>query len=125
MGKRIRIRHMRINSFNDAAISCTYRLYAVCISLEPLLYLRRTQTRHRKYGDTLSAAIQGGVHTCKHLRTVGSGHTTVQHGFIILVARILNGTIGNEADIFRIESMVHHREDDIQIPFTPVLPHHA
>ena len=125
MSKRIGIRHVRMHRFNDTAISRAHRPYAVRISFEPVLYLGRAQACHRKYGNALSTAIQRGIHTFEHFRTIGSGHAAIQYGFIILVAHILNGTIGNKTDIFRIESMVNHRKNDIQVPFTPVLPHHA
>ncbi len=41
-----------------------------------------------------------------------------------LIPNVFDHTVGYKADIFRVEIVIHHREDDIQIPFPPVLTNH-
>ena len=78
-----------------------------------------------KYGNSLGAVVESDIHAFEHHRAVGGGHAAVQCSHIVLVAYILHRTVGNEAGIARIEGMVNHREHDVEIPFAPVLAHHA
>ena len=53
-----------------------------------------------KYGNSLGAVVESGIHAFEHhCGPSGGGHAAVQCSHIVLVAYILNRTVGNEAGI--------------------------
>ena len=121
------------NRRKTAAIRSAERTQAVCIGLEPGPHLGRTQIIDRKNGNSLGAAGKSQVHVLDQfihhllLRTAAEIHaqTAIQLRLRIFVPDILDSTIIREARIKRIEIGVDHRENDVQVPFAPILAHHA